>query len=103
MTGLPYLPNKNFEITFLENPIKSVTNGRIDKYVVTAIVETDKLIFGPMKWRTSNRFLWHEFDRIHSKIGTLFNVTLRVTNKWRPVKIINNPNLPLFDMESLRK
>ena len=103
MEGLPYLPTRDFEITFRENPVKSYVDGKMDKLLVHALVTKDGLGLGPERWRTSDRFLWHEFDRILAELGTLFNVKLRVTNKLNPVEIVANPNRPMFNMEELKR
>ena len=103
MEGLPYLPTRDFEITFRENPVKSYVDGKMNKLLVHAVVKKDGLEMSPRRWRTANRFLWHEFDRILSELGTLFNVTLRVTSKLNSVEIVVNPNRSMFNMDMLRK
>jgi len=104
MTGLPYLPKRNFEITFRSNPVKSYApDGKPSIYFIEAVVTKYGIELEPRKWRTAYRFLWHEFDRIYKELGTLFNVTLRVEDKLNPVIIINNPNKSMFEMESLLK
>jgi len=78
-------------------------DGKVNKLLVHAVVKKGGLELGPRRWRTSDRFLWHEFDRILIQLGTLFNVKLRVTNKLNPVEIAANPNRPMFDMDSLKR
>ena len=101
LVGFPYLPRRDFQITFRESPVKSYVDGKQDKLTIHAVVKKNGLELGPRHWRTSSRFLWHEFDRIFIELGSLFNVTLRVTSELYPVEIVNNPNRPLFNMASL--
>ena len=59
---------------------------------------------GPVTYyRTSDTNWFSNMDRILEELGTLFMVTVKYNGKLFPAEIVSNPNVPLFDLEEIKK
>ena len=90
--GAPRLPTKDCTITFWDrDPTRSPGEYAIHAHVEVLLVDMSTWLY-----RTSNRFLMKEIDRLHRKLGTLYAVKVKVRNTLTPLEVIENPNIPMF-------
>lgn len=109
--SVPRLPKKSGTIvTFRDStPLRSPGNKKsrwhhgpetgAKEYYIHASVNRGPITY----YRTSDTSWFSNIDRILKEIGTLFNVTIKYNGKLFPAEIISNPNLTLFDLESVGK
>lgn len=101
MKGLPYLPKRNFVITFFSNSVKSRTHEKLALYLVWALVEKKGFSDKVQRYRTGNRHHWHEMDRLEKMYGNLIGLIVKFEDMLTPVIVLDAPTVYLEKADSV--
>ena len=91
---LPRIPKEpGTVLTFMDiSPKKFRSEGSPGEYHIKLKVNDDHLGM----YRTSDRYLMNEIDRLCKELGTLFHVEVVFVSKQFPLTVLDNPNIKMF-------